>query len=77
MPASEWTKLRTVRSTAWTLGMTALVGLAASGIATGVTRAHWATLSAGSRASFHPVEVSLTGVSLGGTLLLASSASWS
>jgi ABC-2 type transport system permease protein len=70
MLASEWTKLRTVRSTAWTLGMTALVGLAASGIATGVTRAHWATLSAGSRASFHPVEVSLTGVSLGGTLLL-------
>jgi ABC-2 type transport system permease protein len=67
---SEWTKLRTVRSTAWTLGMTALVGLAASGIATGVTRAHWATMSAGSRASFHPVEVSLTGVSLGGTLLL-------
>lgn len=67
---SEWTKLRTVRSTAWTLGMTALVGLAASGIATGVTRAHWATMSASNKASFHPVEVSLTGVSLGGTLLL-------
>jgi hypothetical protein len=48
---SEWTKVRTVRSTMWTLGMTLLVGLAASGIATGVTRAHWATMSASNRVS--------------------------
>jgi ABC-2 type transport system permease protein len=67
---SEWTKLRTVRSTAWTLGTTILVGIAASGIATGVTRAHWATMSASDKASFHPVEVSLMGAYLGGTLLL-------
>ena len=67
---SEWTKLRTVRSTIWTLGMTVLTGLAASAIATGVTRAHWATMSASDRASFHPVEVSLIGVDLGGTLML-------
>jgi ABC-2 type transport system permease protein len=67
---SEWTKLRTVRSTAWTLGMTLLVGLAASGIAMGVTRAHWAAMSASNRASFHPIEVSLMGAYLGGTLLL-------
>jgi ABC-2 type transport system permease protein len=67
---SEWTKLRTVRSTAWTLGMTAVAGLAASGIATGVTRAHWTAMSASNRASFHPVEVSLIGGFLGGTLLL-------
>jgi ABC-2 type transport system permease protein len=67
---SEWTKLRTVRSTTWTLGMTALIGLAASGIATGVTRAHWATMSASDKASFHPVEVSLIGALLGGTLLV-------
>jgi ABC-2 type transport system permease protein len=67
---SEWTKLRTVRSTAWTLGMTAFTGLAASGIATGVTGAHWTTMSASNRASFHPVEVSLIGGFLGGTLLL-------
>jgi ABC-2 type transport system permease protein len=67
---SEWTKIRTVRSTIWTLGMTVLVGLAASGIATGVTRAHWATMPASNKASFHPIEVSLIGVDLGGTLLL-------
>jgi len=67
---SEWTKVRTVRSTMWTLGMALLIGLAASGIAPGVTRAHWATMSASNRASFHPVEVSLIGAYLGGTLLL-------
>jgi ABC-2 type transport system permease protein len=67
---SEWTKLRTVRSTMWTLGMTVLIGLAASAIATGVTRAHWATMSASDKASFHPIEVSLIGVDLGGTLML-------
>jgi ABC-type transport system involved in multi-copper enzyme maturation permease subunit len=67
---SEWTKLRTVRSTLWTLGMTVFVGLAASGIATGVTRAHWATMSAGNKAAFDPIEVSLMGAYLGGTLLL-------
>ena len=67
---SEWTKLRTVRSTLWTLGMTAFTGLAASAIAMGVTRAHWATMPASNRASFHPIEVSLMGVDLGGTLML-------
>jgi ABC-2 type transport system permease protein len=67
---SEWTKLRTVRSTIWTLGMTVLVGVGASAIATGVTRAHWAAMSASNRASFHPIEVSLMGSYLGGTLLL-------
>ena len=73
---SEWTKLRTVRSTIWTLGMTILVGLAASGIATAVTRAHWATMSAGDKASFHPAEVSLMGAYLAARFCSASSASW-
>jgi ABC-type transport system involved in multi-copper enzyme maturation permease subunit len=67
---SEWTKLRTVRSTIWTLGTTILTGLAASAIATGVTRARWATESASNKAAFDPIEVSLMGVFLGGTLLL-------
>jgi ABC-2 type transport system permease protein len=67
---SEWTKLRTVRSTMWTLGATVLIGVGVSAIATGVTRAHWATESAANRAAFDPVEVSLMGVYLGGMLLL-------
>jgi len=36
---SEWMKLRTVRSTMWTLGTTAFVGLGASAIAMGVVEA--------------------------------------
>ena len=67
---SEWTKLRTVRSTLWTLGATLLIGVGVSAIATGVTRAHWATESAANRAAFDPVEVTLMGVFLGGMLLL-------
>ena len=67
---SEWTKLRTVRSTMWTLGMTVLVGVAASAIAAAVTRAHWATMSASGRAGFHPVDATLLGVYFGGMLLL-------
>jgi ABC-2 type transport system permease protein len=67
---SEWTKLGTVRSTIWTLGMTVLVGLGASAATTAVTSARWATESAPNRAAFDPIEVSLMGVYLGGTLLL-------
>jgi ABC-2 type transport system permease protein len=67
---SEWTKLRTVRSTIWTLGATVLIGVAVSAIAMGVTRAHWTTESAAARAAFDPVEVSLVGVYLGGSLVL-------
>jgi ABC-type transport system involved in multi-copper enzyme maturation permease subunit len=54
---SEWTKLRTVRSTVWTLAM-------------GFTRAHWLTESPAARAVFDPVEVSLMPTYLGGSLLL-------
>ncbi len=65
---SEWMKLRTVRSTLWTLGTTAFVGLGASAIAMGVTRARWATEPAANKAAFDPIEVSLVGVYVGGAL---------
>jgi ABC-2 type transport system permease protein len=67
---SEWTKLRTVRSTMWTLGSTVFVGLAVSAIVASVTRAHWATEPASNRAAFDPVETTLMGVYLGGALLV-------
>ncbi len=67
---SEWMKLRTVPSTIWTLGTTAFVGLGASAIAMGVTRARWATEPAANKAAFDPIEVSLVGVYLGGALML-------
>ncbi len=57
---SEWTKLRTVRSTMWTLGMTVVVGIGISALATAETRSHWATMSPGDRLSFDPTSTSLT-----------------
>jgi len=57
---SEWTKLRTVRSTMWTLGITIVVGIGISALATGETRSHWATMSPATRLSFDPTKTSLT-----------------
>ncbi len=59
---SEWWKLSSVRSTFWTLGLTVIVGLGVSAIASSVTRSHWSSQSAGSRASFDPTSLSLSGV---------------
>ncbi|HTX01626.1 MAG TPA: ABC transporter permease subunit [Acidimicrobiales bacterium] len=53
---SEWTKLRTVRSTMWTLGMTIVIGIGISALATAEVRAHLATTH-----SYDPTRLSLTG----------------
>jgi ABC-2 type transport system permease protein len=53
---SEWTKLRTVRSTMWTLGATIVVGIGISALATAEVRAHLATTG-----PFDPTRLSLTG----------------
>ncbi len=58
---SEWTKLRTVRSTMWTLVITVVLGLGVSAIATAETRAHWSTMSLASIQSFDPTALSLIG----------------
>jgi ABC-2 type transport system permease protein len=57
---SEWTKLRTVRSTMWTLGITVVVGIGISALATAETRSHWATMSPGAQQGFDPTSTSLT-----------------
>ena len=61
---SEWTKLRSVRSTRWSLlaavGFT--IGLAA--LACAVVSHHWPHLSAQDRADFNPLEPNLAGVQL-------------
>ncbi len=62
---SEWTKLRSVRSTMWTLGLTLVIGIGVSALATGETRAHWSTMSLASRATFNPISTSLAGVFFG------------
>jgi ABC-type transport system involved in multi-copper enzyme maturation permease subunit len=58
---SEWTKLRTVRSSYWTLlsAVVAMVGLSA--ILSAVYVAQYAHVSASDRATFDPASFSLTG----------------
>ncbi|MGD0875567.1 MAG: ABC transporter permease subunit [Acidimicrobiales bacterium] len=63
--ASEWTKLRSLRSTMWTLGLTVVLGIGISALATAETRAHWSSMSLGSRLSFDPTSTSLIGVFFG------------
>jgi hypothetical protein len=38
----------------WTLGVTVVVGIGISALATAETRAHWATMSAGNRSPGGP-----------------------
>jgi ABC-type transport system involved in multi-copper enzyme maturation permease subunit len=58
---SEWIKLRTVRSTMWTLGVTILLGIGVSIVAAAYTRGHWPSMSPSARAAFDPVSASLRG----------------
>jgi len=62
---SEWTKLRTVRSTMWTLGVTLVLGIGLSALATAETRAHWSSMGPGDRLSFDATQTSLIGVFFG------------
>ena len=62
---SEWTKLRSLRSTMWTLGITVVLGIGISALATAETRAHWSSMSIGDRLSFDPTSTSLIGVFVG------------
>lgn len=55
---SEWTKLRSVRSTMFTLLATVVIGIGIGAIATYETRVHW-TLS--NAVGFDPTGLSLTG----------------
>ncbi len=58
---SEWTKLWSLRSTRWTL-LVAVVAMVGIGIIiSAVQMSHWSQMSAGDRASFNPVDVSLGG----------------
>lgn len=62
---SEWTKLRTVRSTPFTLLVVLAATLAISIAVMAWYPSHWAHLSASDKASFDPTNDSLTGLALG------------
>jgi ABC-2 type transport system permease protein len=59
--ASEWTKIRSVRSTYWTLFSAAALTIGLSAIICAVYAAQWATMSAKTKVGFNPASLSLTG----------------
>ena len=61
---SEWTKLRSVRSTRWSLlvAVVGTIGLAA--LACAVVAHHYPQMSASDRADFNPLDVNFVGVQL-------------
>lgn len=61
---SEWTKLRSVRSTRWSLAAALILTIGIAALATAVFRNHWAGMSAADRADFHPLELNMAGVQL-------------
>jgi hypothetical protein len=63
--ASEWTKLRTVRSTTWSLVATVLLTIALGILATAIEANRWSQLGLVDRLTFDPVRLSLTGLLFG------------
>lgn len=61
---SEWTKLRSVRSTRWSLLVAVLFTIGIAAIATAVVVNRWPTMALHDRAEFQPLEVNLAGVQL-------------
>jgi ABC-2 type transport system permease protein len=61
---SEWTKLRSVRSTAWSLVVGILLTIAFPIIFAFVTSSHWGTMSPDERASRSPLDIALAGVNV-------------
>src|SRR5258708_17346704 len=61
---SEWTKLRSVRSTKWSLLAAFVFTIGLPVIAATVVSHHWPPMSPHDRADFHPLDVSQVGVQL-------------
>jgi ABC-type transport system involved in multi-copper enzyme maturation permease subunit len=61
---SEWTKLRSVRSTAWSLAAAFVLTIALADIAAAVVVNRWPHMQAHDRADFHPLDVAQVGVQL-------------
>jgi ABC-2 type transport system permease protein len=61
---SEWTKLRTLRSTMWSLLVAAVLAVGIPCLAAVVTSSHWGSMSPGDRAGRHPLDIALVGVNV-------------
>jgi hypothetical protein len=61
---AEWTKLRSVRSTKWSLAVGFLLTIAFPIIFAFVTSSHWGSMSPHDRADRHPLDIALAGVNV-------------
>jgi ABC-2 type transport system permease protein len=61
---SEWTKLRSVRSTKWSLAVGFLLTIAFPLVFALVTSSHWGSMSPQDRADRHPLDIALAGVNV-------------
>ena len=55
---SEWTKLRSVRSTVWTLVLLVIITIGITALITGLTAANWSKASASQQATFQTDPIS-------------------
>ncbi|MFH8365523.1 ABC transporter permease subunit [Streptomyces sp. NPDC018031] len=62
---SEWTKISSVRSTVWTLGIALVVTVALGALISALVRNDWENMSAHDRLTFDPTYVSFAGTGLG------------
>ncbi|AJT64350.1 ABC transporter permease [Streptomyces chattanoogensis] len=62
---SEWTKIRSVRSTVWTLGTAVVVTIALGVLICTLARTDFASMSANARFAFDPTNISFAGMGLG------------
>jgi ABC-2 type transport system permease protein len=62
---SELTKMRSVRSTKWTLLITVVLTVGLGALLTGIEAGHWSHVSLADRLTFDPTNLSLTGLSIG------------
>ncbi|MER5292303.1 ABC transporter permease [Streptomyces pharetrae] len=62
---SEWTKIRSVASTVWTLSLTLLVTIALGMLISALSKSEFDNMSARDRLSFDPTFISFAGMSLG------------
>ena len=67
---SELTKLRSVRSTYWTILALVVVGIGLGALITGLTAGHWSQMSASDQATFDATQESLGGLFFFGQLVM-------
>ena len=61
---AEWTKLRSVRSTVWSLAIATVLTIGLPILFAAIVSSHWSHMSAAERAQRHPLDVALAGVNV-------------